>query len=785
MRVICGILLWSTIASAAGFVLVKGRSFETATGTVRVDAFEMADAPVTNVEYAAFVRASGHRAPSYFVNGSPPRGMGQFPVVCVNRYDVAAYCAWLTRSTRRMHRLPSASEFEYAQRAGQLRPKYPWGDAPPEGHAAFNPGDARTYANWREFLRPVRSFPPNSWGLYDLAGNVWQLLDTDPDPAEPGYTFRSLSAEDQGRAMAGGSWARGEAYLRIGVRASASPGVLHPDIGFRVVREPEGATHFQRTIRRLIALQSRERGVFLSWQSLPVDGAVRGFHVFRSQRRDAAGDRITTVPLTDRTNFFDTAAPSGRKVFYRVRPVLDGGREGPPSEWAGVTPGSSPTALVATFDPVVKQGGMDFVFGDLDGDGRLDAVIRLNNGIEERERDPGLPVEMEAFNSYGRSLWRRPLAWFDHCYGNAHNVPFVVYDLDSDGKAEVITRLQEGNDVFLAVLDGLSGEVLRKTPWTPMVSDLARTSTRVHLAIAYLDGKTPSIITQTGLYENEVLEAFDASLNRLWRFESFEETNGSGSHRIEVADVDGDGRDEIFDGTTLLNPDGKVRWSIYREHADIVSTKHILPGASARQVFFAVESSANAGAYLVDAATGKQIWKVNREDDPRWEHAHIGWVADIFAGSPGMEMMTNRDGHDARDRVLFAADGRILMNPFPPDWRPINWTGSDIRNLVSDDGSRLGRFTGKGVEVIRTIEHPEMKNGKCEMSADLAGDYRDEMVCIGTNRAGKPEIFVFTNTEEMAGRQVTRVASREYRMWLARNMGGGYGIHFEWEPGVP
>ena len=779
--------VWFLAGSVAGanFVLVKGGAFETAGGTVRVDSFEMADAPVTNAEYAAFVKAARHRAPLYFLSGAPPRGMDQFPVVYVNRYDAAAYCAWMSRSNGRTHRLPSASEFEYAQRGGQAHATYPWGDAAPEGHAAFNPGDSRNYSAWRDYLRQVRSFPANAWGLYDLAGNIWQLLDTDPDPAEPGYTFRSLSAEDQGRAMTGGSWARGESYLRIGVRASASPGVLHPDIGFRVVREPEGATHFQRIPRRLIALPSGEKRIFLSWQSLPGDGIVRGFHVYRSPRRDAAGERITAAPVSDRTSYTDPAPPAGRKVFYRVRSVLDGGGEGAPSEWAGVMPGSPATSLVAMFDPVVKQGGMDVVFGDLDGDGRLDAVIRLDNGIEERSRDPGLPVEMEAFNSYGRSLWRRPLVWFDHCYGNAHNVPFVIYDLDGDGKAEVITRLQEGSDVFLAVLDGLSGDVLRKTPWTPMISDLARTSTRLHLAIAYLDGRNPSIVTQTGLYENEVLEAFDSSLKRLWRFESLAETNGSGSHRIEVADVDGDGRDEIFDGTTLLNSDGKVRWSIYREHADIVSTKHILPGAGGRQVFFAVESSANAGAYLVDAATGKQIWKVNREDDPRWEHAHIGWVADIFAGSPGMEMMTNRDGHDARDRVLFAADGKILMNPFPPDWRPINWSGSDIRDLVSDDGSRLGRFTGAGVEVKRTIDHPEMKAGKCEMSADLAGDYRDEMVCFGTNRAGKPAVFVFTNTEAIAGKQVTRVASREYRMWLARNMGGGYGIHFEWEPGVP
>jgi hypothetical protein len=74
-------------------------------------------------------------------------------------------------------------------------------------------------------------------------------------------------------------------------------------------------------------------------------------------------------------------------------------------------------------------------------------------------------------------------------------------------------------------------------------------------------------------------------------------------------------RDEVFNGTTLLNPDGTVRWSIYRLHPDIVSVKRMLPGGKDRQVFFAVESNIHAGAYLVDARSGKIIWKVNREDD--------------------------------------------------------------------------------------------------------------------------------------------------------------------------
>ena len=71
-------------------------------------------------------------------------------------------------------------------------------------------------------------------------------------------------------------------------------------------------------------------------------------------------------------------------------------------------------------------------------------------------RDPGVPVELEAFTSYGRSLWRRPLVFHDHCFGNANNVPVVVFDLDGDGKAEVIARLQEGDKVYVAVLDGMT-----------------------------------------------------------------------------------------------------------------------------------------------------------------------------------------------------------------------------------------------------------------------------------------------------------------------------------------
>ena len=761
------------------WVAVPAGSYTTATNTVRLDAFEMTDAPVTNLEYAVFVRATGRTPPQYFTGKTPPAALTNHPVVYVSRYDADAYCRWLTSTLRRIHRLPTAAEFEYVQRAGR-NSTYPWGDEDPASRANYDSSGTRSYPQWREFLKPVRSYPANQWGFYDLAGNVWQLIDTNSDPFDPGYNFRLLSPVELGRAIVGGSWARASQYLRIGVRASASPGVLHPDIGFRVAREAAGSSSFHLTVRRVVALPQGPGRVFISWQSLPDD--PRSFHVYRSARRDAAGDRITAQPISDRTNFIDENAPSSaRRIFYRVRPLQADGSEGAPSEWSGVSTGTA-TGLIATYEPLTHGAGMEAVFADLDGDGRPDVIVRIDNGIQERARDPGVPVELEAFNSYGKSLWRRPLADYNHCYGNAHNVPVIAYDLDGDGRAEVIVRLQEGDNVYLAILDGLTGNVIRKTKWTGMVSDHARTSTRLHLAIAYLDGKHPAIINQTGLYENEVLEAYDVDLQRLWRFESFGPTNGSGSHRIEVADVDGDGRDEVFDGSTLLNPDGKVRWSIYREHADQVSVKHILPNSPDRQVFYAIESNPHAGAYVVDAKTGREIWKMNREQDPRWEHAHIGWLSDIWDGSPGMEMLTNRDGHDALDQVLFSATGRIIMNPFPPGWRPINWTGGKVRDLVSTDGSQIGRFTGSGVDVVRSLPRSEMKSGACPISADLYGDYRDELICVGVNQAGKPAIFIYTNTEPVARKEVTRTANHEYRLWLARNWGGGYPIYFEWEP---
>ena len=171
---------------------------------------------------------------------------------------------------------------------------------------------------------------------------------------------------------------------------------------------------------------------------------------------------------------------------------------------------------------------MGVASGDLNGDGALDCVVRMDNGNSEMSQDPGLPVQLEAFTSYGRSLWRKDICCHDHCFGSANNVPFNVWDMDGDGKAEIITRLQMGDEVYVAILNGMTGEVIRTAPWQPLVSDLQGSSTRIHLSIAYLDGEHPAVITQSGLYENEIFTAYDAQLKKLWQYKSFWETRRGG-----------------------------------------------------------------------------------------------------------------------------------------------------------------------------------------------------------------------------------------------------------------
>lgn len=763
------------------FVLVKGNAAhrddtpaKKGRPAMRVEDFEMLDHPVSNREYKQFVDVTGHPAPSHWQKGVIPTGKENYPVIFVNREDARAFLKWLSKKDGRCYRLPTTAEFEYAARGGLVGKKYVWGDEEPKGRANFDADEKRPFNRWMDYLQPARSGETNGFGLYGMSGNIWQMTITRPDPATINFKYRIEDTDLLENSIMGGSWARTISYLRCGLVSGQQAGIRYPDCGFRPVREPQGQD-WRPLPRRLTAVTQGTNGIFLSWALLTEDQTNLAFHVYRANSREHDGTCVTKEPVRDASTWLDTRVTMDTRYQYYVRSVDEAGKLGRCSEWCGVTASETDSFnVITTFAPLYKQGGLVPIFGDLNGDHTMDCVIRMDNGNTETSQDPGFPVQLEAFTSWGRSLWRKDICYHDHCFGNANNVPFNVWDMDQDGKAEVVTLLQQGDEILLAILDGMTGRVLRSTPWPKLASDFEKSSTRVHLSVVCLDGKNPAVVTQSGLYENEIFTAFDQHLNKLWQFNSFAETSGSGGHKIEAADVDGDGRQEIFDGTTCLNADGTVRWSLYRQHPDIVSIHDYLPSRPGLEVFYIVESPMHAGVYLADANTGEIIWKRNREDDPAWTHGHSGWSADIWEGSPGLECISNRAGHKDNHYLLFAADGTLLKDPFPSGYKPLEWDGDLTRELYKDEGRFIGDFNGQEVVPKSGVIPNRVADSKLVMVADIYGDFRDELVLNVPTAKGGRAIAVVMASEPIPFRYQGAMEDREYRFWIARNMGGGY-----------
>ncbi len=181
---------------------------------VCLSAFEMDIHEITNAEYAECVAGGGCTPPSSFSSytrgtyyGDP--GHNNYPVIWMEWKQVDDYCAWAGK------RLPTEAEWEYAARGGLEGKRYPWGDTISSTDANYN------FNTWDGDTSPVESYAPNDYGLYDMAGNVWEWV---ADWFDENYYSNSPANDPTGpasgkaRVKRGGSFDHSEFGLRVANR---------------------------------------------------------------------------------------------------------------------------------------------------------------------------------------------------------------------------------------------------------------------------------------------------------------------------------------------------------------------------------------------------------------------------------------------------------------------------------------------------------------------------------------------------------------------------------------
>jgi rhamnogalacturonan endolyase len=268
-----------------------------------------------------------------------------------------------------------------------------------------------------------------------------------------------------------------------------------------------------------------------------------------------------------------------------------------------------------------------------------------------------------------------------------------------------------------------------------------------------------------GYYGRSVLSAWDwrdGKLTSRWVFDSKDAENpysGMGNHNLSVADVDGDGKDEIVYGSMCVDDDGKGLYTTGLRHGDALHVSDLdldHPGMEVFGVHEIEEQTTGPGVAVYDAATGKILWSGSKDID-----VGRGVAENIDTALTGAQMWWSGSNG------LFDMKGKRVGDNPPSTNFLVWWDGDLSRELL--DGNHIDKYNGgRLLTATGCISNNGTKSNPA-LSADLFGDWREEVIF---RTEDNQQLRIYTTTIPSKHRLYTLMHDPQYRLSIAwQNVG--------------
>ena len=597
----------------------------------------------------------------------------------------------------------------------------------------------------------------------------------------------------------------------------------------------------------------------VSWRMLDTDDDYTTFDVIKN-------GTVIASDINNSTNYLETKGSKTAK--YQIVTKHNGevvSTTEPITPWQDVyaTMTLDRPADVTFHDKTNNYSPNDCSVADADGDGNLELLVKWEPSYPADNSQGGFtgPTFFDCYKIIeadgkltAQKLWRIDMG--HNIRSGPHYIPFLFYDFDGDGKAELIVKtgpgtidgtgryvsdaadenairsvdntkeyLNGGGQVmygpeFLTVFNGETGSAVHTVYYNPnrgcfvggspegrfdiWGDDYGNRSERYLATVAHLDASQPthaSAVMCRGYYTRSYLWAVDFNGEKLstrWRHASLSnktvlthDSQGNkdvrtytkatyagtthctaysqGNHNISVADVDGDGMDEIIYGSAAIDHDGTLLWSTGLNHGDAIHVGDLMPDRPGLEVF-QIHEDPPFGMHICDAATGELLIHMTGDGDTA-----RGIAAD-FTPERGYEFCYFGDGN-----MYNAPTGAIVGGASAQNFR-IYWDGDIYDEILNDKGGGhnqpfLEKYNGGDLVVDgkRLFEHGYTtscngtKTSPC-LQADIFGDWREELIFF--NGSDKTTINIFSTALKTEARVPCLMFDHVYRMGIAwQNVG--------------